>query len=89
MLNQIRTGRYKDTSGIRCQYLVARCTKNDDSPCRNLAGVATSFGSLGADDICASGARFNNMLWVADKVHVQNIVCVKLFDDMLRRDAHG
>jgi hypothetical protein len=44
---------------------------------------------LGADDICTGGARFDNMLRMADEIHVKDSVCVKLLNNMLRRHAHG
>jgi len=55
----------------------------------DIAGVATTLTTLGADDVDAKVKALLNVLDVADHVHVDDAIGMELVDNSLRGHADG
>jgi hypothetical protein len=78
------------TAGERGLMLLANVDNsgNEDSR-RDITGVATTLTTLGADDVDTEVKALLDVLDVADHVHVDDAIGVKLVDDSLGRYTDG
>lgn len=60
-----------------------------DAPSWYFASMSSGFRSLGTDDIRANGTCFDDVLRVADKVHVKDTIVMQLFNNFFGCNANS